>query len=101
MRLEARGRNKAVTDTTSTKNDIPSVVERTRPVQADAPVVGAHFFGNTAVLVLGEEALLLVPRQGDARSLAVHGGAILSSSPDAERIITRGDHRKVVATDAQ
>jgi WD40 repeat protein len=85
---------------TDTKSDIPSVVERTRPVKADAPVVGAHFFGNTAVLVLGDEALLLVPRQGDVRSLAVHGGAILSSSADAERLITGGDDGKVVATDA-
>jgi WD40 repeat protein len=85
---------------TDTKSDIPSVVERTRPVKAEAPVVGAHFFGNTAVLVLGDEALLLVPRQGDVRSLAVHGGAILSSSADAERVITGGDDGKVVATDA-
>jgi WD40 repeat protein len=97
MRLEARGRDKAVTDT---KSDIPSVVERTRPVKADAPIVGAHFFGNTAVLVLGDEALLLVPRQGDMRSLPVHGGAILSSSADAERLITGGDDGKVVATGA-
>jgi WD40 repeat protein len=86
---------------TDTKNDIPSVVERTRPVKADAPVVGAHFFGNTAVLVLGEQALLHVPRQGDVRSLAVHGGAILSSSADAERVITGGDDGKVIATDAE
>jgi WD40 repeat protein len=83
---------------TDSKSDIPSVVERTRPVKADAPIVGAHFFGNTAVLVLGEEALLLVPRQGEVRSLAVHGGAILSSSADADRVITGGDDGKVVAT---
>jgi WD40 repeat protein len=95
MRLEARGRNNAVTDT---KSDIPSVVERTRPLKADAPIVGAHFFANTAVLVLGDEALLLVPRQGEARRLAVHGGAILSSSADAERIITGGDDGKVIAS---
>ena len=70
---------------TDTKSDIPSVVERTRPVKADVPVVAAHFLGDTAVLVLGEEALLLAPRQGDVRSLAVHGGAILASSADADR----------------
>ena len=39
---------------TDTKSDIPSVVERTRPLQAEAPVVAAHFLGQTAVFVLGE-----------------------------------------------
>jgi Anaphase-promoting complex subunit 4 WD40 domain len=86
---------------TDTKSDIPSVVERTRPVKADAPVVAAHFLGDTAVLVLGEEALLLEPRQGDVRSVAVHGGAILSSSADTDRVVTGGDDGKVVSTDAQ
>jgi WD40 repeat protein len=83
---------------TDTKSDIPSVIERTRPVKADAPVVAAHFLGDTAVLVLGEEALLLASRQGDVRSLAVHGGAILASSADADRIVTGGDDGKVVST---
>ena len=45
---------------TDTRDNIPSVVERTRPVKAGAPVVAAHFLGGTAVFVLGEEALLLV-----------------------------------------
>ena len=36
-------------------------------------MVGAHFLGDTAVLVLGEEALLLVPRQGDMRRTAAFG----------------------------
>jgi WD40 repeat protein len=85
---------------TEARNNIPSVVERTRPVKASAGVVGAHFLGDTAVLVLGEEALILVPRAGEPRSVGVHDGAVLCSSADADRIITGGDDGKVVATGA-
>ena len=49
---------------TDTRADIPSVVERMRPLDAEAPVVAAHFLGQTAVFVLGEEALLFVPGAG-------------------------------------
>jgi WD40 repeat protein len=86
---------------TDTKSDIPSVVERTRPLQAEAPVVAAHFLGETAVFVLGEEALMFVPKTGDVRTAAVHGGAILCSTADAGRIVTGGDDGKVVSTDAE
>ena len=79
---------------------IPSVAARTRALDADAPVVGAHFLADTAVLVLGEEALLLVPQQGDVRRIAAHDGAILSSAADRKRVITGGDDGKVVATAA-
>src|SRR5215510_1745013 len=85
---------------TEARNDIPSVVERTQPVKAGAGVVGAHFLGDTAVLVLGEEALVLVPRAGEPRTVAAHGGAVLCSSADADRIVTGGDDGKVVATGA-
>jgi WD40 repeat protein len=86
---------------TDTKSDIPSVVERTRPIKAGAPVVAAHFLGQTAVLVLGEEALLFVPNAGEPRTAAVHGGAILSSAADPRRLVTGGDDGKVVSTGAQ
>ncbi len=49
---------------TNTRDSIPSVVERTRPVAAGAPVVAAHFLGETAVFALGEETLLLVAVDG-------------------------------------
>ena len=55
---------------TDTRADTPSVVERTRPVAAGAPVVAAHFLGNTAVFVLGEEALLLVGKDGSGAARA-------------------------------
>ncbi len=86
---------------TDTKSDIPSVVERTRPLKAEAPVVAAHFLGQTAVFVLGEEALMFVPKTGDVRTAAVHGGAILCSTADAGRIVTGGDDGKVVSTAAE
>ena len=85
---------------TDTRTDIPSVVERTRPLAAGAPVVAVHFLGQTAAFVLGEETLLLVPREGEVRRAAAHGGAILSSTADAHRIFTAGDDGKVMATDS-
>jgi WD40 repeat protein len=80
--------------------DTPSVVERTRTVKADAPVVGLHFLGNTAAFVLGEEALILALREGDERRIAVHQGGILTAAADGRRIVTGGDDGKVAATDA-
>jgi WD40 repeat protein len=85
---------------TETRSDIPSVVARTRPVKADAAVVDAHFLGDTAVFVLGEEALLFVRRDGEQRRAAVHGGAILSSTSDGKHVVTGGDDGSVVSCDA-
>jgi len=84
---------------TDTHTDIPSVVERTRPVKVDAPVVDVHFVGDAAAFVLGEEALVLA-RKGEARRIAVHGGAILAAAAGGNRVVTGGDDGKVVATDA-
>src|SRR6202047_1121821 len=76
-----------------------SVVERTRHCKADAAVVAVHFLQDCAVFVLGEEALWMV-RGGEGRRVAIHGGAILASAADGERVVTGGDDGKVVATDA-
>jgi WD40 repeat protein len=86
---------------TDTRTDTPSVVERTRPVAAGAAVVAAHFLGDIAVFVLGEETLLFVGKDGAERRVSVHGGAILAAASDGNRIVTGGDDGKVVATDAQ
>ncbi|MEA2903795.1 MAG: hypothetical protein QOI12_1182 [Alphaproteobacteria bacterium] len=86
---------------TDTRSDIPSVVERTRPVAAGAPVVGLHFLQDSAVFVLGEEALLFASgADGDERRVPIHGGAILASAADGSRIVTGGDDGKVVSTGA-
>jgi WD40 repeat protein len=77
------------------------VVERTRAVAAGAPVVAAHFLGETAVFVLGEESLLLAGKDGAERRVSVHAGAILASASDGERVISGGDDGKVMATDAK
>jgi WD40 repeat protein len=82
------------------RSDTASVVERTQPVETGGGVVAAHFLGRTAAFVLGEEAIVLAPPEGEPRRLAVHGGAILSSTADAARIVSGGDDGKIVATNA-
>jgi len=76
----------------------PSVVERTRPVAAGAPVVAVHFLDRTAAFVLGEEAVLLVTGKDDEKRLAIHGGGILSAASDGVWIVTGGDDGKVFVT---
>src|SRR5689334_18919294 len=82
-----------------TRAGMASIVERTRSIEAGAPVVAAHFLGRTAVFVLGEENLLLVPPEGEPRRIAAHAGGILASAADDARVLTAGDDGKVVATD--
>jgi WD40 repeat protein len=79
---------------------IPSLADRVRHIAAGAPVVGVHFLGKTPVFVLGEEALLFAPEDGERR-VAVHEGAILASASDGTRIVTGGDDGKLIATDAR
>jgi len=81
------------------RSSIPSVVERARPVTAGAGVVAVHFLKDTAVFVLGEEAVVLA-REGETRRIATHGGAILSSAGDGNRVVTGGDDGKVLTVDA-
>jgi WD40 repeat protein len=86
---------------TDTRTDMPSIVDRTRPVTTGAGAVAVHFLAETAVFVLGEAALLLVSRDGQVQTTAVHDGAILCSAADRDRVVTGGDDGKVVVTDAQ
>jgi WD40 repeat protein len=79
----------------------PSVVDRTRLVEAGGAIVGAHFLGQTVVFVLGEEALLLVGEEGETKRVEVHHGGVLAAASDGKRAITSGDDGKVVATDAK
>jgi WD40 repeat protein len=77
--------------------DIPSLTDNVRALSAGAPVVGVHFIGATPVFVLGDEALLFADEEGERR-VAVHGGAILTSVSDGNRILTGGDDGRVVQT---
>jgi WD40 repeat protein len=75
-----------------------SVADRARLIAAGAPVVAAHFLGDIPVFVLGEEALLFAPRDGEPERIGVHAGGILAVASDGERILTGGDDGNVVAT---
>jgi len=85
---------------TDPRSDTVSIVDRTRPLAAGAPIVAAHFLGRTAVFVLGEDAMLLVDSEGEPRRIAVHSGAILTTATDGERVVSGGDDGKVVETNA-
>ena len=82
-----------------TRSSTVSVIERTRAVSAGGPIVGAHFLGQTAVFVLGEEALLFAEPDGELRRMNVHASAILAAVGDGKRIVSGGDDGKVVTTD--
>jgi WD40 repeat protein len=94
--------NRAAVAKTPTKStsDTPSVAERTRLVNAGAPVVAVRFLDRAAVFVLGEEALLFVEGTNDERRLPVHSGGILAAASDGTRVVTGGDDGKVFATNA-
>jgi WD40 repeat protein len=79
-----------------------SLTDRVRKVAAGGTIVGVHFFGATPVFVLGEEALLFAPEQGEQAEhrVLVHEGGILASVSDGTRIVTGGDDGRLVATDA-
>ncbi len=82
------------------RSDTVSVVERTRPLAVGGAVFAAHFLGRTALFVLGEEAMVLAEPDREPRRVAVHGGAILTTAADNERLISGGDDGKLIATDA-
>jgi WD40 repeat protein len=83
-----------------TRSDTVSVAERTRPVAAGGAVVGAHYLGRTAAFVLAEEAIVLAEPDGEPRRVTAHGGAILATAADGERIVSGGDDGKVMATNS-
>jgi WD40 repeat protein len=85
-----------VSDSTAS---LPSLADRVRTLDAGGTVVGVHFLKDTPVFVLGEEALLFAPEQNEKR-VRVHGGAVLASVSDGERIVTGGDDGKVMVTTA-
>ena len=53
------------------------------------------------MLVLGEETLLLVEPKGQPRHVSVHGGSILATAADNDRVVSGGDDGKVMSTNVQ
>jgi WD40 repeat protein len=86
---------------TDTRSDTVSVVERTHEVAADGAIIAAHFLERIAVFVLGEEAMVLAGPQGEPRRIGIHGGAILVTTADGDRVVTGGDDGKVMATNGK
>jgi WD40 repeat protein len=80
-------------------SDTVSVVERTRPIAIEGGIVAVHFLGRTAAFVLGEEAIVFAPPDGEPQRIAIHDGAILDTAADGKRVVTTGDDGKIVATD--
>jgi hypothetical protein len=80
--------------------DAAALTARTRAISPGGLVVAVHFLKDTAAFVLGEEALLLVGREGEQCRVAVHDGGILAAACDGRRLVTGGDDGKVMATDA-
>jgi WD40 repeat protein len=82
-------------------SDSVSVVERTRSIPiGGGSIVAVHFLGRSAAFVLGEEAIVLAPPDGEPHRVSVHAGAILTTAGDDTRIVTGGDDGKIAATDA-
>src|SRR4051812_26143661 len=79
---------------------IASVTDRVRPVAIGMPVIAAYFIGDRAAFVGAEESVTLINRDGEKSVIAVHAGAILSSTCEGARIVTGGDDGKVVAVQA-
>ncbi len=79
---------------TDTRSDTVSVVDRTRSVAVGGAVVGAHFLGRTAAFVLGEEAIVFAAPDREPRRVDVHGGAILATAADGERVVSRRRRRQ-------
>ncbi len=83
---------------TDTRSDNESLVMRTRPVDAGAPVVAAFFVGGDAAFVLGEEEIVFVSSDGAERRVKAHAGGILSAAVAGQSVVTAGDDGKGVAT---
>ena len=79
--------------------NIPSVVDRTRPVAAGGSAIAAHFISDITAFVLAEDAALLVGPDGSSQRIALHEGGILSSAGDGTRMVTGGDDGKVMEID--
>jgi WD40 repeat protein len=81
-------------------DSIVSVTDQVRPIAIGAAVTAVHFIGDQAVFVGAEENAFVVDGEAAPSAVSVHGGGILCSVCDGERIVTGGDDGKLVALDA-
>ncbi|EKS32757.1 WD40 repeat domain-containing protein [Afipia clevelandensis] len=79
---------------------IVSVTDRVTKVALSAPASAVHFLGDVAAFVGTEESITLATG-GETNTIAVHGGGILCSASDGQRIVMGGDDGKLVALDAK
>jgi WD40 repeat protein len=80
---------------------IASMTEQVRPVPLGMAVTSVHFLGDVAHFVGAEENVAAVSGEGEVSQTPVHGGAILCSACDGERIVMGGDDGKLVALNAK
>ncbi|CAN5240567.1 WD40 repeat domain-containing protein [soil metagenome] len=81
------------------QESIVSVTDRVVPVEIGAAVVAIHFLGEQAAFVGAEENVTLVAGDGGTTPVAVHGGGILCTASDGNRIVMGGDNGELVAID--
>jgi WD40 repeat protein len=80
---------------------IASMTDRVRPVRLGMAVSAVHFLSDTAYFVGTEENVAVVGEKGEISQVSVHGGAILCSVSDGERIVMGGDDGKLVSLNAK
>jgi WD40 repeat protein len=80
---------------------IASMTDRVRQLALGMAVTSVHFLGDRAHFVGAEENVAVVGDDGAISQIPVHGGAILCTVSDGERIVMGGDNGKVVALDAK
>ncbi|MEH2472310.1 WD40 repeat protein [Nitrobacteraceae bacterium AZCC 2161] len=81
------------------QESIVSVTDRVRPVAIGAAVIAVHFLGDKAAFIGAEENVTLVDGAGAVSSVAVHGGGILCTAADDNRVLMGGDDGKLVSLD--
>ncbi len=80
---------------------IVSVTDKVRAIAIGEPVIAVHFLGQKAAFVGAEENIFLTSGEEQPVAIAVHGGGILCSTSDGERLVTGGDDGKVASLDAE
>lgn len=73
-------------------------IRNVRKIDAGAEIIAAHFIGDHAGFVLGEEVVVVVAPDGRETRVPAHAGAILSIASSDDAVITGGDDGRVVAT---